>query len=133
MAVLVRMLYQPASSGNVRFFGVYAARKMMPDFGINKTHDTSLPLTRILIALAALAIVEMYAVVGRIWPTSSGKVYVSEAARLLVLVIKFWLPGVSEPVTKLTLMVAVDALTLVAVNLSMITAVMLDGTMYCVV
>jgi hypothetical protein len=81
-------------------------------------------------ALAALAIVEMYAVVGRICPTNSGKVYVSEAARLLVLVIRFWLPGVSEPVTKLTLMVAVDALTLVAVNLSMITAVMLDGTVY---
>ena len=84
-------------------------------------------------ALAALAIVEMYAVVGSIWPTSSGKVYVSEAARLLLLLIKFWLPGVSEPVTKLTLMVAVDALMLVAVNLSMITAVMLDGTVYCVV
>ena len=86
-----------------------------------------------LTALAALAIVEMYAVVGKIWPTNSGKVYVSEAARLLLLLIKFWLPGVSEPVTKLTLMVAVDALMLVAVNLSMITAVMLDGTVYCVV
>jgi hypothetical protein len=42
-----------------------------------------------LMALAALAMVEMKAVLGKIWPTSSGNVYTSDAFRLLVLVIKF--------------------------------------------
>jgi hypothetical protein len=36
-------------------------------------HDTSLPLTRILMALAALAIVEINPPVGKMCPTNSGK------------------------------------------------------------
>ena len=83
-----------------------------------------------LMALEALAMVEMNAVLGKICPTSSGNVYTSDAAKLLVLVIKFWLPAVSEPVTKFTLIVAVLPLIFVAVNLSMIVAVALVGTVY---
>jgi hypothetical protein len=60
-------------------------------------------------------------------------VYTSDAASDLVLVIKFWLPGVSEPVTKFTLIVAVLPLMFVAVNLSMMVAVTLLPTMYWVV
>jgi len=52
-----------------------------------------------LMALAALAIVEIKAVVGKICPTSSGNVYVSEAASDLALMIKFSLPAVPDPVT----------------------------------
>jgi hypothetical protein len=36
-------------------------------------HVTSLPLTRILMALAVLAMVEMNAPACKIWPTNSGK------------------------------------------------------------
>lgn len=86
-----------------------------------------------LIALGALAMVEMYDVLGIICPTSSGNVYTSEAVKILVFVIKFLSPGVSEPVTKFTLIVAVLPLILVAVNLSMMVAVTLLPTMYCVV
>lgn len=67
------VLHQPTSRRNDGFFGVNAARKVMPDLRINKTHVTSLPLTRILMALAVLAMVEMNAPEPRIWPTNSGK------------------------------------------------------------
>ena len=73
MAMLVGVLNQPTASRNARFLGVYAARKMMLNFGVYKTHDTSLPLTRILMALAALAIVEINPPVGKMCPTNSGK------------------------------------------------------------
>jgi hypothetical protein len=67
VAVLVYVLNQPAIGGNAGFLGVYAAGKMMFD------HVTSLPLTRILMALAVLAIVEMNAPDCKMWPTNSGK------------------------------------------------------------
>lgn len=67
VAVLVDVLNQPAIGGDAGFLGVYAAGKMMFD------HVTSLPLTRILMALAVLAMVEMNAPEPKIWPTNSGK------------------------------------------------------------
>jgi len=73
MAMLVGVLHQPASSRNSGFLGVYAAGKVMFDLRVNETHDTSLPLTRILMALAALAIVEINPPVGKMCPTNSGK------------------------------------------------------------
>jgi hypothetical protein len=86
-----------------------------------------------LMALAALATAETKSDVCKIWPTNSGNVYVSAAARLLVLVIKFLLAGVSALVTMLTLTVAVEPLVFVQVNLSMIVDVIVSGTVYCVV
>lgn len=67
MTVLVNVLNQPAIGGDAGFLGVHATRKMMFD------HVTSLPLTRILMALAVLAVVEINAPEPRIWPTNSGK------------------------------------------------------------
>ena len=59
-----------------------------------------------LMAVAALAMVDMNPPGAKIWPTISGNVYVSAGCSDLVLTIKFWLPAVSAAVTKLTLMVA---------------------------
>ena len=73
MIKLVRVLNQPFVGGNKCFLGVNAARKVMPDVRLNEIHVTSLPLTRILMALAVLAIVEMNAPEPKIWPTNSGK------------------------------------------------------------
>jgi hypothetical protein len=80
---------------------------------------------------AALAIVEINPPTGSICPTSSGNVYTSAGASDLALVIRFKLPADPAGVTKLTLMVAVVALKLVAVNLSMIVVTLL--AVYCVV
>lgn len=63
-----------------------------------------------LMALAALAIVEMNPLGASTWPTISGNVYVSLACSDFVLTIKFALPAESAAVTKLTLIVAADAL-----------------------
>ena len=82
-------------------------------------------------ALAVPATVEMNPPGGMIWPTSSGKVYTSDASSDFSLVIKFKLPAVPAKVTKFTLIVAVLALKLVAVNLSMIVVTPL--AVYCVV
>ena len=73
-------------------------------------HDTSLPLTRMLMALAVPAIVEINPPDGNIWPTSSGKIYVSDAAKVRCLMIKLSLLAVPVAVTKLTLMVADEPL-----------------------
>jgi hypothetical protein len=51
-------------------------------------------------------------------PVISGNVYVSAGWSVLAFTIKFWLPAESATVTKLTLIVAADALKFVAVNLS---------------
>ena len=59
-----------------------------------------------LMADAALAIVLIKPFGARIWPTISGNVYVSAGCKDLILTIKFWLPAVSESVTRLTLIVA---------------------------
>ena len=80
---------------------------------------------------AALAIAEINPLGGMICPTNSGNVYTSEAANDFSFVIKFKLPAVPAGVTKLTLIVAVLALKLVAVNLSMIVVTLL--AVYCVV
>jgi hypothetical protein len=63
-----------------------------------------------LMALAVPAIVEMNPPGASAAPTISGNVYVSAGASVLVLTIKFWLPAVSAPVTKFTLIVAAEAL-----------------------
>ena len=84
-----------------------------------------------LMAVAVPAMVEINPLAISTWPTISGKVYTSDAAKVLVLVIKFWLPAVSAAVTKLTLKVAAVALKLVAVNLSMIVVTLV--AVYCVV
>ena len=73
-------------------------------------HETSLPLTRMLMALAVPAIVEINPPEGKICPTSSGKIYVSDAAKDLFLTIKLSLLAVPAAVIKLTLMVADDPL-----------------------
>lgn len=73
-------------------------------------HEISLPLTRMLIALAVPAIVEINPPDGKMWPTSSGKMYVSDAAKDLALTIKLSLLAVPVAVIKLTLMVAAEAL-----------------------
>ena len=73
VAVLMSVLHQPTSRRNDGFLGVNAARKVMSNLGIYKTHVTSLPLTRILMAFAVLAMVEMKAPEPKIWPTNSGK------------------------------------------------------------
>ena len=73
-------------------------------------HEISLPLTRMLMALAVPAIVEINPPEGKICPTSSGKIYVSDAAKDLFLMIKLWFPAVSVEVIKLTLMVADEPL-----------------------
>lgn len=75
MIKLVRMLHKPLIGRNERLFGVDASTKMMPHFRLNKLHQvTSRPLTRMLIALAVPAIVEMKSPMPSTWPTSSGKV-----------------------------------------------------------
>ena len=51
-------------------------------------HEISLPLTRMLMALAVPAIVEINPPDGKMWPTSSGKMYVSDAAKVRNLTIK---------------------------------------------
>jgi hypothetical protein len=55
-----------------------------------------------LIAVAAEASVEIYPPEAKICPTNSGKVYVSDGSRVLVLTIRFWLPALSNCVTRLT-------------------------------
>jgi hypothetical protein len=84
-----------------------------------------------LMLAAALAIVEINPSTGMICPTSSGKVYTSDGDNDFSFVIRFKLPAVPAGVTKLTLIVAVLALKLVAVNLSMIVVTLL--AVYCVV
>lgn len=110
MIMFVCVLYQPFARRNNCFFGVNTAAKMMLDFRLNKTHDISLPLTRMLMALAVPAIVEINPPDGKMWPTSSGKMYVSDAAKDLALTIKLSLLAVPVAVIKLTLMVAAEAL-----------------------
>jgi hypothetical protein len=73
-------------------------------------HETSRPLTRMLMALAVPAIVEINPPEGKICPTSSGKRYVSDAAKVRCLTIKLLLLAVPVAVTKLTLIVADEAL-----------------------
>jgi hypothetical protein len=104
------MLHQPFICWNKCFFGVHTTTKMMLDLRVNKIHDTSLPLTRMLMALAVPAIVDINPPDGNIWPTSSGKMYVSDAAKDLALTIKLSLLAVPVAVTKLTLMVADEPL-----------------------
>ena len=110
MVMLVGVLHQPFIRWDKCFFGVHAAAKMMLNFRLNEIHDTSLPLTRMLMALAVPAIVEINPPDGNIWPTSSGKMYVSDAAKDLALTIKLSLLAVPVAVIKLTLMVAAEAL-----------------------
>jgi len=102
--MFVNVLHQNKSSWNLRFFSVHARTEMVVN------HETSLPLTRMLMALAVPAIVDINPPEGKICPTSSGKIYVSDAAKDLFLTIKLLLLAVSVAVTKLTLMVADDPL-----------------------
>ena len=75
MVKFMRVLHQPLAGRNKRLFGVHAAAKVMPHVRLNKLHQvTSRPLTRMLMAFAALAIVEMNEAVGMICPTNSGNV-----------------------------------------------------------
>ena len=73
-------------------------------------HEISLPLTRMLMALAVPAIVEINPPDGKMWPTSSGKMYVSDAAKVRNLTIKLLSLAVPVAVTKLTLIVAAEPL-----------------------
>jgi hypothetical protein len=61
-----------------------------------------------LMAVAAEASVEIYPPGAKMWPTSSGKVYVSDGSRVLALTIRFWFPALSKPVTRLTEIVRAD-------------------------
>jgi hypothetical protein len=63
-----------------------------------------------LMADAVPAIVEINPPGARAAPTISGNVYVSDGCSDLVLTIKFWLPAPSSAVTRLTEIVATDAL-----------------------
>jgi hypothetical protein len=63
-----------------------------------------------LIAEAAEASVEINPLGASAAPTISGNVYVSEGCKDLVLTIRFWLPAASSAVTRLTEIVATDAL-----------------------
>ncbi len=81
--------------------------------------------------VAALAIVLIKLPDSSAWPTSSGNVYVSSGAMLRVSTIKLVTPAVPPLVTKLTLIVTLPAVVLVAVNLS-ISALQLTAV-YCVV
>lgn len=123
--MLVDVLHQNEPCGDSGFFGIHARAEMVVD------HETSLPLTRMLMALAVPAIVEINPPEGKICPTSSGKRYVSDAAKVRCLTIKLLLPAASVAVTKLMLIVADEPLKLVAVNLSMIVVTPL--AVYCVV
>ena len=53
MIVFVLMLDKHMPSGNMNLFGIYACAEMM------RYHEISLPLQRMLIAVAELATVEM--------------------------------------------------------------------------
>ena len=81
--------------------------------------------------VAALAMVEMKPLGSKAWPTSSGKVYVSSGAMLRVSTIRLDTPAVPPLVTRLTLIVTLPAVVLVAVNLSMMA--LQFTAVYCVV
>ena len=85
----------------MHFFGIYAGCEVMVYHCV-----ISRPDARMLIDVAALAMVDMNPPGANVCPTISGNVYVSAGCSDLVLTIKFWLPAVSDSVTRLTLIVA---------------------------
>jgi hypothetical protein len=133
VTVIMRVLTCFKPFGYDHPFSVQSIAKIMFNARVSLKHSPALfsylskvvqvtcrPETRMLIALAVPAIVLIKSPAPRTCPTNSGNVYTSDACRVLVLVIKLVSPADPAVVTKLTEIVAADALMLVAVNLSMI-------------